>query len=379
MKSLLFAIFSAMLGLGVVVPLLPIYAKYLGASTLMIGLIYSSFSFARTTFTPIFGILSDRLGRKIFILIGLSTYTIVSILYILARSAEDLAFIRFIHGICSAMVIPCAMAYAGHMAKRGEEGRTISNFNLSFLTGIGFGPFLGGLIKDLFGIKFAFLIMALLTALSFLTVLIYVPNVRDGVSMKFTAIFDKKILSLMIFRFSTALRISVLVAFLPILFLNFSGIEIGSIVSTMVLSNAISQKIFARKVDISDRVKLATFGGLIAIAIFLSIPFIKNFYIALSLALIMGIFNGIATCSVGAIAIDLGRIYGHGSVMGFYNTAMGMAMFLSPILAGYIADRTNLINAFEVIGMISLACLFIFSLLIRLDEVRICRDKSKIC
>lgn len=378
MKSLLFAIFSAMLGLGVVAPLLPLYAKYLGASTLMIGLIYSSFSVARTTFTPIVGFLSDKFGKKVFISLGLLIYSVVSILYLSARSAEDLAFIRFVHGLCSAMVVPSAMAYAGHIAEKGKEGRTFSTFNIAFLMGIGFGPFLGGLIKDILGIKFAFLIMAFLTFLSFLTVLAFVPNVKDGIRVRFTAVLDRNVISLMMFRFSTALRMSVLIAFLPILFLNFSGTEIGLIVSAMVLSNALSQRVFAKRIDMSDKVKLATFGGLVAVIIFLSIPFVKNFHTALTLAVLMGIFNGIATCSAGAIAIDLGRIYGHGSIMGLYSTAMGLAMFVSPLLAGYIADVTNLLNAFEFIGLLSLAFLFIFNTLIRLDEVRVREDESEV-
>ncbi len=369
MIPLLFAIFSAMLGLGVVVPLLPIYARYLGATTLTIGLIYSSFSIARTTFTPVVGILSDRFGKKRFILLGLSMYSVVSVLYVTAKSATDLVYVRFLHGICSAMVIPCAMAYAGHVARRGEEGKTISTFNLAFLSGIGFGPLLGGMIKDLIGIKFAFVFMAILTSLSFFVVLTFVPNVKDGVKVRLLGILNRKTLSLMFFRFSTALRMSVLIAFLPILFLNFSGVEVGAVISTMVLSNAISQKVFAKKVDMSDRVKLATFGGVVAVTLFLLLPFVRSFYLALTISLIMGTFNGIATCSVGAIAVSLGRIYGHGSVMGLYNTAMGIAMFFSPLVAGYVADKTNLTNAFEFVGLASLACLFIFNLLIRSDEV----------
>ncbi len=359
MRALLLAVFSAMLGLGIVAPLMPIYAKDLGANTLMLGIIYSSFSTARTIFTPIVGFLSDKLGRKFFILTGLALYSILSVFYMTARTPEDLVVIRFFHGLSSAMVIPSAMAYVSQLAPKGEEGRTISSFNLAFLTGMGFGPFLGGVIKDILGLKFAFAIMALLTALAFLFVL-PIPNVKDGRNLRFNAIFDRSIVSLMIFRFSTAVRMSPMIAFFPVLISYLKGYEIGTIVSAVILSNAISQKVFGGLVDRFNRVLIATVSGLASTIIFMILPFSEDFCRILALALVMGIFNGLATCSASAIAIELGRIYGHGAVMGLYNTAMSLAMMSSPILAGIVADKTDIPTSFVALGFFSMACLFIF-------------------
>ena len=378
MRSLYLSIFSAMLGLGIIAPLMPIYAKELGATTLILGLIYSSFSIARTTFTPIVGIASDRFGRKPFILMGLLSYSIISLLYILARNSEDLVIIRFFHGLSSAMVIPSAMAYVSQMAPKGEEGRTISSFNLAFLSGMGFGPFLGGVIKDIFGLKFAFFAMSILTALAFLTVAIFVPNVRDKSVFNFGIIFNKSIASLMVFRFSTAIRLALIIAFFPVLISHLKGYQIGSIISTIVLTNAISQKVFGGFVDRFDRVKLATFGSSISTVLFIALPFAGNFVSILALAIAMGIFNGLAMNSASAIAVSLGRIYGHGAVMGLFNTSMGLAMVVSPIMAGIIADFTNLVNSFVILGLVSLACLFIFYVLITVDEVRVCKREQEV-
>ncbi|HII07488.1 MAG TPA: MFS transporter, partial [Methanotrichaceae archaeon] len=71
---LFISVFAAMLGLGIVGPLLPIYAENLGASGLWIGMIFSGFAAGRAIFMPIVGRLSDESGRKKFIVTGLLAY-----------------------------------------------------------------------------------------------------------------------------------------------------------------------------------------------------------------------------------------------------------------------------------------------------------------
>ena len=69
--TLFLAVFANITGVGIVVPLLPVYAKNLGASGFYIGLIFGAFSLSRTFLLPVFGKLSDKHGRKPFITTGL--------------------------------------------------------------------------------------------------------------------------------------------------------------------------------------------------------------------------------------------------------------------------------------------------------------------
>ncbi len=110
---LFFSMFGTVTGVGIVVPLLPIYAHNLGASGLYIGLIFGAFSISRTFFLPYFGRQSDKKGRKPFIVAGLFAYTVVSLAFILSNSVESLIAFRFIQGIASAMIMPAVQAYVG--------------------------------------------------------------------------------------------------------------------------------------------------------------------------------------------------------------------------------------------------------------------------
>jgi len=114
------SIFSSMLGVGIVAPLLPIYADEMGATGIWIGVIFGGFSISRTIVMPIIGRLSDRHGRKLFLGIGLLAYAIISLGYIWAENVSQLTAVRLIQGAASGMIIPIAQAYIGDISPEGK-------------------------------------------------------------------------------------------------------------------------------------------------------------------------------------------------------------------------------------------------------------------
>ena len=177
-------IFVVMLGLGIVSPLMPLYAKNLGANGLWLGIIFASFAFARMIFMPIVGKYSDIKGRKKFITTGLLFYAVFSLLYPLADSSLSLTIIRFFHGLVSAMVLPVAMAYMGEAAPEGKEGTVMGICNTSLFLGMGFGPFLGGLLQQELGIRSVFYVMALLSTVAFSFSFLFLPDKQFSVQAK---------------------------------------------------------------------------------------------------------------------------------------------------------------------------------------------------
>ena len=134
--TLFFSIFAAVTGVGIVVPLLPIYAHNLGASGLYIGLIFGAFSLSRTVFLPWFGRLSDVRGRKPFIVPGFLAYALISLSFVYSNTVGTLIVIRFFHGIASAMLMPVIQAYIGDITPRKREGITMGAFNMSLFLGL---------------------------------------------------------------------------------------------------------------------------------------------------------------------------------------------------------------------------------------------------
>ena len=98
---------NVMIGFGLFISFLPYYATLLGANIgIQIGIITSSFMIARGFLVIPFGKLSDKIGRKKLIVIGLAIYAISTILFPIASDWTHIAIFRAFQGVGAAMFWP---------------------------------------------------------------------------------------------------------------------------------------------------------------------------------------------------------------------------------------------------------------------------------
>ncbi len=370
--TLFVAVFSAMLGLGIVAPLLPIYAEELGASGLWIGLIFSGFSISRTIFMPLVGRISDRYGKRKFLLFGLALYTLISLAYTIADSVYSLTAIRFVHGFASAMVIPLAMAYVGEISPEGEEGKHMGTFMVSLFLGMGLGPFAGGILKDTLGINAAFFAMAALSLFSFLVCLAMLPESKKGLPKRsFGSILRNKVIrALLVFRTFNALGMAAMMAFLPIFAarIGLSSTEIGIALAANVLTAGFLQSVFGKIADRVDKVMMVVAGSITYAAGLAAIPELSNFFQVLAVSLIVGIGGAVSMPAATAMVVVEGRELGQGAVMGVFNMAMSVGVVVSPLLAGVVMDIFGINEVFYFSSILSAVGIAVFWALIRVGS-----------
>ena len=123
-------------------PLLPIYAAMLGASEILIGLVVSISTTTGLLLKPLFGLLSDRMGRKLWLMIGLAIFSTVPFLYQLIDSAEELFALRLLHGLATAIFGPVGLAYVAEMGAERRAER-IGVFGMARIGGYWIGPIAG--------------------------------------------------------------------------------------------------------------------------------------------------------------------------------------------------------------------------------------------
>jgi MFS transporter, DHA1 family, tetracycline resistance protein len=141
-------IFVNLVGFGIIIPLLPFYAQTFGATPLVIGLLFASFSLSQLLASPVLGDLSDRLGRRpvlIFSLIG----TVVSFAMLaVAHSLTMLFAARIVDGL-SGGNITTARAYIADITTEENRARAFGILGAAFGLGFIVGPGLGGLFSHI--------------------------------------------------------------------------------------------------------------------------------------------------------------------------------------------------------------------------------------
>lgn len=347
------SMFCAMLGIGIIAPVLPLYAKKLGASGLAIGMIIGSFSFSRTGGMLISGELAERMNRKVLLLFGLAFYALASVAYTFASSTGNLIAVRIGHGIGSAMVVPITMAIGAEVAPKGKEGVFFGSLQGALFLGVGTGPLLSGILADKIAFDAPFYAMTSLTILSMILVFIFLPgNISSrrgseafcGLKSVFQSILsDHEMLIVFFFQFCSAMCRGVLVMMIPLLAsdLDLSLSEIGFVVSLNSLSTGILQRFSGKLADNVHKHRLILIGGLISAVTLLGLP---NFRTPWSLAIAsiaFGIGHAFASPSLAAMAAARGEMYGSGRIMGLFNIAFSLGMTTGPVLVGMLLDHTG--------------------------------------
>jgi DHA1 family tetracycline resistance protein-like MFS transporter len=151
-----------LIGWGIVLPILPLYAEDFTRSATTIGLLVASFSVMQLLFAPVWGRVSDRYGRKPVLVVSLAGTAVGSLIMGLAPSLAVLFLGRIIDGI-SGGSISAAQAAVADLAAPEQRARLMGLLGAAF--GIGFvaGPALGGLAA-LGGDHVPFLVAAALAA-----------------------------------------------------------------------------------------------------------------------------------------------------------------------------------------------------------------------
>ncbi|TET86633.1 MAG: MFS transporter [Dehalococcoidia bacterium] len=352
------AVFSSTLGVGIIAPLLPLYAESLGASGIWIGVIFAGFAISRALFMPLVGHISDRKGRRMFICTGLFVYAVISLGYIWASQVSELTFIRLMHGLASAMVVPIAQAYIGELSPKGEEGTWMGYFNAAFIAGFGFGPLMGGVLTDYFSMETAFYAMGVLNLLAFLLAFFLLPEVRrrkesDKVPqpplprMRESGIIK----GLFSFRTAQSFGMGAFMTFFPLFAASsldpgLSFGQIGAVLAIYLLLISIASLFSGRIADVFNRKGLVILGSLVSLSFLALIPTMQNFWQLVGLCIFGAVGGALSLPAASALTVEEGKKYGMGSAMAVFTMAMSIGMAVGPITGGLIADLMNIDSVF---------------------------------
>jgi DHA1 family tetracycline resistance protein-like MFS transporter len=176
-------VFIDLIGFGIVIPLLPIYAKHFAASGWEIGALMSTFSLMQFVFAPVLGRLSDRIGRRPVILLSTAGACISYAIFAYGSGMQDrrgllvLFFSRAFAGLCGGN-IGVAQAYIADITPPEQRSKKMGLIGMAFGLGFIFGPALGAWARQHFGPSGPGWAASALCAANFISAMIILPESR---------------------------------------------------------------------------------------------------------------------------------------------------------------------------------------------------------
>ena len=154
LAALFACVLVVMIGFGITLPVMTFYIERLaleGGSTptraaTHIGLVTAAYPLAQLVFAPVWGRLSDRVGRRPLVIVGILGFAISQALFGVASGLGLLYGSRIIGGALSSALLPAASAYVADITTEAERGRGIAWLNTAVGSGTVIGPALGALL-----------------------------------------------------------------------------------------------------------------------------------------------------------------------------------------------------------------------------------------
>lgn len=158
--SLLTATFIGTLDSNAMVPIIYLYARSLGSSLEMAGLIVAMYSIVHVPANIVFGRIADKIGRRIPFIAGLSWDAFSVFLYTLTANPWHLLLVRFSHGLGGGFVGPSSMAIAANLAPEDQKGRMMAKYGIALALSVIVGFALSGILIEGFGYNVFFYVLS---------------------------------------------------------------------------------------------------------------------------------------------------------------------------------------------------------------------------
>jgi DHA1 family multidrug resistance protein-like MFS transporter len=366
---LFFTLVVMMLGFGIIIPIMPFYVTSLGATGSTLGLLMATFSVTQFIFAPIWGSLSDRVGRKPIIVLGILGNILSQVMMGFATQLWMLFVARALSGILSSATMPTAMAYAGDSTAAKDRPAAMGMLGAAMSMGMVLGPGIGGLLAGS-SLATPFFVAGGLSSVALLLVMLILPESLPIERRVHATHVRGPQLATMWHALRGPMGFLLFLAFLLSFGLtNFEGVfglytlrrfnygptEVGSVMMIIGIVSAITQGVLTGmttrrwgELAVIRAALLCTGIGFIVMLTANSFP-----TVLLTVAFFV-LSNGMIGPSVASL-ISKQASSGQGMSMGLNNAFMSLGRIVGPILAGALLDA-NLSLPYLFGGLVFLVC-----------------------
>ena len=369
-----FAMIVVMLGFGMVIPIFPFYIETMGAGGSELGLLIATSAFLEFVFGPFWGSVSDRIGRKPVLSIGMVGYALSSFLFGISTQLWMLFASRALSGILSSATVTSALAYISDNTSEKERGGGMGKLGAAMALGLMLGPGVGGWLGSE-SLSLPFFIAAGMAVASLLMIIILLPESLSGEkrapagNLKTIQVKDLwsalsgpigfSLFMVMLFSFALTNFESVFGLYALEKF-GFDPGQVGTILTVIAVVSTIGKATLTGPATKRWGEVLVIKGSLLAGSVGFLVLLWANTYLTILLATAFFILSKTLLRPAAFALISKQATAGQGATMGLSNSFMSLGRIVGPIWAGFIFD-VNL-NYPYLSGAIFMLVGFVFSL-----------------
>lgn len=360
------------------IPVVPLFAQDLGAGAVMVGFINSAFLLTSGVFSFPFGLLADRVGRKLVVMAGVLVSLVTSLLLAVSVAPWQLLLIYLLFGLGLAAIGPTLMAYVADLSPPDQLGRSYGAYTLAIYTGMSLGPALGGWVADWLGFRLLFVAAAGLVGLVFLLALAFLPSSRHLAHLTSAAsqptaswrqlLRHRPLLGCWLITLGGCFGLGAFVTFAPLCMKeqHMSVRDIGLVFALQAAVNALSRLPFGRLSDrLGKRWVMAAVGFLLLAAALAAFGLARTLTGFLLATTILGLAMSLGFTPVGALIAEVVPPTDRGLAMGGYNTCIYLGMMISSAMMGVVIGWLGYAWSYGLMGLIVALSTGGFYLLIR--------------
>ena len=338
--------FLVMVGFGIIIPVLPFLAEKVGGSPTELGLLMSVYSLMQLFFAPMWGRISDRIGRKPVMIIGIAGLALSFFISAMADSLWVLFVARVVGGVLSSANMPTAMAYVADITTPEDRGKGMGIIGAAIGLGFIFGPAIGGIFSKT-SLTFPFYVAGVVSLITLVLVLFLLkeslPVEKRAQHSEQKESMWKAFQGPLSVMFILQLIITLSMAGLEATFAYFAAkraeidtVQLGYIFMIMGLGSAVVQGGL-----VGPMIKKMGEGAVIRIGIIVSalgfvlILFSTNFWTSAVYLTIFGLGNGVIRPAISAL-LTKSSDTGHGSVTGLLSSFDSFGRIVGPTLGGWL-------------------------------------------
>lgn len=336
--------FFVMVGFGIIIPVLPFYAEELGASSFQLGLLMSVYSLMQFIFSPMWGRISDRIGRKPVLMIGITGLSLSFFMMAFSSHLWMLFAARIIGGFLSAANMPTVMAYVADVTTKEDRGKGMGIVGAAVGLGFVFGPAIGGIFSKT-SLSMPFLIAgfsSLVTLLFVVFILKETKKTTEATTKKRKSLFaslKQPIAPLYVLQWFVSISLAGLEATFAYYADDRAGlgtVELGYIFMIMGVAGAIVQGgfvgIMTKRLGEGMVIKIGIIVSAIGFALILTVD---SFTTAAIYLTIFGLGNGLIRPAVSAL-LTKEATSGYGEITGVLSSFDSLGRIIGPSLGGLL-------------------------------------------